>query len=170
MARFRASLLVVAVALSVGTPTQARAQETPRAAFPETALRMEGRVLLRGTRGDTLARPGWWFDASLPLDALLSDSAKTLGAHFNREGRRAQAIAAVGGVLLLGGLGVALGHDNDVGDLTLVNRGDAAGLWGTRIAVGGAAIALIGSDLWSRAVPSRDRALWAHNTAAAVQP
>lgn len=160
-ARWRAAVLP-ALLLVTAAPS-ARGQGEASCTFGRCGLRMEGRFLLRGSAGDTIARPRWWYDPQLPLSALVSDSSRRLAARFNRDGHRAKSLAAIGALLLLGGVTVAYGHDADWGDMSLVDRGDAAGLWGTRVAVSGLALTLIAAQRWSRAVVWRDRALWVHN-------
>lgn len=157
----------LAVCLTAPDLLGAQAPSTGTCSLATCGLRVEGRVLLWGTPGGVVGRPQLWYDAPLPIQLLRSDSSRALALRYNREGRRAQSLTALGGLLVLGGIAVAAGHDGDWGDLTLVNRGDRVGVFGTRVAVAGVFVSYLGNRMWWQALLWRDRAIWEHNRSVA---
>jgi len=142
----RATLLVLAVALSAARP--AAAQEPAACTYDACALRVEDNRIVRGARGAQVAR--WGLFQTPELTSLVQGSAQAEehARIFDRTAPRAQWVSLAGALLLVA---PRLNDDRHTSDVEL------------GAVISGAALTLYGATLQVRAQRALSRAVWWYN-------
>lgn len=75
--------------------------------YTACALRSEGTVIRRGSTGEIVARPGFFFRPAAVTRLVSGDSAMAYARLFEHQQRRAQQFGTVGGLALIGSVVLA---------------------------------------------------------------